>query len=66
VEERTHAYVLVGRTGRERELGRFRLKSENNNNKMDLKEIEWKFAGLIQLAQDTHQWWEIASTIMEL
>jgi hypothetical protein len=64
--ERRHAYILVERTGRKKELERSRLKWENNNNKMDLKEIEWKFVDLIQLAQDRHQWRDIASRIMEL
>jgi hypothetical protein len=64
--ERRHAYVLVGRTGRKRELGRSRLKWENNNNKLYFKEIEWKFVDFIELAQVRHQWLGIASSVMEL
>jgi hypothetical protein len=53
--EKRNAYrVLVGKPEGKRPLGRPRRRWENNN-KMDLREIEWDGMDRIDLAQDTDQ-----------
>jgi hypothetical protein len=43
-----------------------RAHSENNNNGMDLREIEWEGAEWIHLAQDRDQWWVLVNTVMNI
>jgi len=57
--------VLVGRPEGKRPLRRPRRRWEGNI-KMDLREIGIDGANWIRLAQDTVQWWDSVSTVMNL
>jgi hypothetical protein len=49
-----NAYSFLGRLEGKRLLGRPRRTREDN--RMDLREIEWKVADWVHLAQDRNQW----------
>jgi hypothetical protein len=46
-------------------LGRFRHRQDNNI-KMELKEIAWQTVNLIHLVEDRDQWRALVNTVMNL
>jgi hypothetical protein len=64
--ERRGAYrALVGKTEGRRPLGRPWRRWEDNI-KMDLREVGWEGADLIDLAQDRDRWRAVVNTVMNL
>jgi hypothetical protein len=64
--ERRGAYrALVGKPEGRRPLGRPSLKLEDNI-KMDLREVGWRGAEWIDLAQDRNRWRAVVYTVMDL
>jgi hypothetical protein len=59
-------WILVGKPEAKRPLGRHRHRWENNNNKMDLREIGWDGIDSIDLAQDGDQWRAPVNKVMIL
>jgi hypothetical protein len=57
--------ILVGKPEGKRPLGRARRRWMDNN-KMDLREIEWDGMNWIDLAQDSDQWRALVNTVMNL
>ena len=57
--------ILVGRHNGKKQLGRPRLRWENNI-KMDLQEVGWGGMDLIALAKDTYRWRELVNVVMNL
>jgi hypothetical protein len=65
--EKRNAYrILVGKPERKRPLGRPRRKREDNNLRMDLREIGSGGMDWIDLAQDRNQWRALVNTVMNL
>jgi hypothetical protein len=66
MDEGRGAYrILVGRPEGRRPLGRPRLRWEDNI-KMDLQEVGWRCADLIDTAQDRDRWRACANAVMNL
>jgi hypothetical protein len=64
--EKGNAYrIRVGKAEGKRPLGRPRHRWVNNN-KMDLREIEWDGMDWIDLALDRDQWRALVNTVMNL
>jgi hypothetical protein len=64
--EKRNAYrILVGKPEGKRPLGRPRLRWVDNI-KMDLREIEWDGADLIDMAQERDQWRALVYTVLNL
>jgi hypothetical protein len=64
--EMRNAYnILVGKPEGKRPLGRPRRRSEDNI-RMDLREIWWKFVDCLHLAQDREKWQAVVNTVMNL
>ena len=55
--------VLVGKPEGKRQLGRPRLRWEDNI-KMDLGEVGRGCGDWMELAQDRDRWWSLVSTVM--
>jgi hypothetical protein len=64
-KKRIACRVLVGKPEGKRPLGRPTRRWEDNN-KMDLREIEWGGKDRINLAQDRNQWQAVVNTVMSL
>jgi hypothetical protein len=65
-EEKGNAYrILVGDPEGKRPLGRPK-RVWINNNKMDIREIEWIGMDCIVLAQDRDLWRALVNTVMNL
>jgi len=64
-EKRGIYRVLVGKPEGKRQLGRPRLRWEDNI-KMDLQEVGCGGMDWIELAQDRDRWWALVSTVMNL
>jgi hypothetical protein len=58
--------VLIGRPKRKRPLARLMCRWEEENIKMDLREIRIDGVKWIQLAQDRVQLWAFVNTVMNL
>jgi hypothetical protein len=58
--------VLVGRPEGRRPLGKLRRRWEEDNIKLDLREIGIDGANWIRLAQDRVQWRAFVNTVMNL
>jgi hypothetical protein len=64
--EKLNVYrILVGKLEEKRPLGRQRRRWVDNN-KMDLREIDWDCLDWIDLAQDREQWMALVKTVMNL
>jgi hypothetical protein len=64
--ERRNSYrILVGKPEGRRPLGRSRRRWVNNN-KIDLREIDWDRIDCIDLAQNRDQWRALVNTVMNL
>jgi hypothetical protein len=64
--EKRNAYrILVRKSEGGRPLGSPRHRNENNI-KMDLREIKWGGMDWIDLAQDRNQWRALVNTVMNL
>jgi hypothetical protein len=63
--ELRNAYILVGKPGGERPLGRPRCRLEDNIT-MNLREIGWEAEEWVHLAQDRDQWRAVVNTVMNL
>jgi len=57
--------ILVGKTEEKRQLGRTRLRWEDNIVE-DLREIGWEDVDRMHLTQDRDQWWSVKNTVMKL
>jgi hypothetical protein len=66
VEMRNGYNILVGKPEGKRPLGRPRSRLEDNNNKMDLKEIWWEGVDWMHLVQDRDQWRNPINTVTNL
>ena len=55
--------ILVGKPEGKRQLGRPRLRWEDNI-KMDLEEVGRGCGDWMELAQDRDRWWSLVSTVM--
>jgi hypothetical protein len=64
-EGRNKYMILVGKPEGKRPLGRSRCRWMDNN-KMDLREIEWDGTDWIDLDQDRNQWKALVNTVMNL
>jgi hypothetical protein len=58
--------ILVRKPEGKRPRGRPRYMWEDNNIRMDLREIGWECVGWIHLAQGRYQWRVLVNTIMNL
>jgi hypothetical protein len=66
VEEVRNAYkLLVRKPNGKKPLGRPRRRWEDNI-RMDLREIVWKFSDWMHLAQDRDQWQTLVYTVMNI
>jgi hypothetical protein len=64
-EKRNVYRILVGKPEGKRPLGRPRRRWVDNN-KIDLREIEWDGMDWINLAQERDQWRNLVNTVMNL
>jgi hypothetical protein len=64
-EIRNAYQMLVGKTEGKRPLGRLRSRLQDNI-RMDFREIVWKGADWIHLAQERDQWRALMNTVMNL
>jgi hypothetical protein len=64
-EKRNGYRILVENPEGKRPLGRPRRRWQDNN-KMDLREIEWSGMDWIDPAQDRDQWRALVNTVMNL
>jgi len=64
-EKRGIYRVLVGKPEGKRQLGRPRLRWEDNI-KMDLQEVGCGGMDWIELAQDRDRWWALVNAVMNL
>ena len=64
-ERRALHRVLVGKPDGKRPLGRPGGRREDNI-KIDLKEVKWRFVGWISVAQDRDRWRTLVSAVMNL
>jgi hypothetical protein len=64
--EKRNAYrILMGKPERKRPLGRPRCRWVDDN-KMDLRELEWGCMDWIDLDEDRDQWRALANTVLSL
>ena len=64
-EKRNAEGVLVGKSEGKRPSGRYRHRQEDNI-KIDLKELGWDGVDQIQLALNRERWWAVVDMVMIL
>jgi hypothetical protein len=65
-EEKGLHRVLVGKLEGKSPLGRPRRRWEDNNNKMDLREVGGGYGDWMELDQDRDRWWESVNVVKNL
>jgi hypothetical protein len=64
-EMRNTYKILIGKSKRKRPLGRHRNRWEDNI-RIDLREIGWKYVDWVHLAQDRDQRRAVVNTVMKM
>jgi hypothetical protein len=60
-----NAHIFVGKPEGKRPFGRPRRRWQDNN-RLDLREIEWEDVVWMYLVQDRDQWWAVVNMAMNI